>query len=212
MSLFRALCLIGALTLGPSALWAKTSNEADAQELVKAAIRAMGGESQLRSIDAVSLKGIGHRYMLEQSERPEGPWLLDYFQIAETRDYRHERLRQTVVSRGCNSTECWKSAEWSAPSTVIVADHLAVTVKNGTGSAARASVVQTAEESLALAPEADLAARNRRCRSSARARPIVPRVQASRHLLYLGSSACPIVPEQLYRTAFCCGNHTDKAV
>jgi hypothetical protein len=211
MSLFRALCLIGALTLGPSALWAKTSNEADAQELVKAAIRAMGGESQLRSIDAVSLKGIGHRYMLEQSERPEGPWLLDYFQIAETRDYRHERLRQTVVSRGCNSTECWKSAEWSAPSTVIVADHVAVTVKNGTGSAARASVVQTAEESLALAPERILLLATGAA-DLRRERPIVSRVHASRHLLYLGSSACSIVPEQLYRTAFCCGNHTDKAV
>jgi hypothetical protein len=114
---------------------------------------AMGGESVLRFIDAVSFKGMGHRYMLEQSERPEGPWLLDYFQIAETRDFRHARLRQTIVSRGCNSTECWKSAEWSAPATVVVADHVAANIGEGVASAGRASTVQTAEESLALAPE-----------------------------------------------------------
>jgi hypothetical protein len=144
---------VGALTLWSSALWAQTPNQPDAQQLINTAIRAMGGETVLRSIDAVSFKGIGHRYMLEQSERPEGPWLLDYFQVEETRDFRRRRLRQTIVSRGCNSTECWKSAEWSPPSTIVVADHVATTIKEGAASAGRASMVQTAEESLALAPE-----------------------------------------------------------
>lgn len=153
MSMFRSVCLIVALSIWPFAAQAGSSAEQEAQQLVQAAMRAMGGENSLNSIQVVTFKGIGHRYMLEQSERPEGPWLLDYFQINETRDFRQGRLRQVVVSRGCNSTECWKSGEWSAPSTLIVADHVAATVKDGTASPGRASMVQTAEESLTLAPE-----------------------------------------------------------
>ena len=154
MSVARTVGLMVALTLWPSPQFANTPDQKDAQQLVKGAIRAMGGESLLRSINAISLKGIGHRYMLEQSQRPEGPWLLDYFQITETRDFRHVRSRQTIVSRGCNSTECWKNADWSVPSTIVVADHVAITVKEGgVASAGRASLVQTVEESLALAPD-----------------------------------------------------------
>jgi hypothetical protein len=124
-----------------------------ARELVRASLQAMGGELRLRSIESVLFKGIGHRYMLEQSERPEGPWLLDYFQIGELRDFRRGRVRQELQSRGCNSTECWKSAEWSSPSVLIVAEHTAAAVNGKKVSAGRAGAVQLAEESLALAPE-----------------------------------------------------------
>lgn len=96
--------------------------------LVLGSIEAMGGTEQLRDLHALKLKGIGHRYMLEQSERPEGLWLLDYFQISEERDLDHGRIRRETKSRGCDSTECWKSAEWST-STLIVADHIAAMLR-----------------------------------------------------------------------------------
>jgi len=125
----------------------------EATDLIQYAIEAMVGEQRLRAIGSISFKGIGHRYMLEQSERPEGPWLLDYFQISEWRDFQNGRLRQVTESRGCNSTECWKSAEWTGPSTLIVADHTAASIRSGVTSAGRAGSVQLAEESLALSPE-----------------------------------------------------------
>jgi len=149
----RIVVLFFLLFVYASRLPAAPQNNAEAPSLIENSLRAMGGEAALRSIETVSFKGIGHRYMLEQSERPEGPWLLDYFQIHETRDLRRARLRQVIESRGCNSTECWKSAQWSRSSTLIVSDHAAASVREGTVSAGRASAVQLAEESLALAPE-----------------------------------------------------------
>jgi hypothetical protein len=125
MSRNRFVLLFFLLTHYASCLLGAPPNNVAARSLVKDSLRAMGGEAALRSIATVSFKGIGHRYMLEQSERPEGPWLLDYFQISESRDLPNARLRQVIESRGCNSTECWKSAQWSAPSTLIVADHVA---------------------------------------------------------------------------------------
>ena len=91
------LVLLPAVFLRPCLATAK---EDEARELIRLAMRAMGGEERLRAIESVSFKGIGHRYMLEQSERPEGPWLLDYFQISEVRDFRKGRLRQATESRG----------------------------------------------------------------------------------------------------------------
>lgn len=40
-----------------------------ARSLVREAAQAMGGEEGLRAIYSMQLKGIGHRYMLEQSPR-----------------------------------------------------------------------------------------------------------------------------------------------
>jgi len=122
------------------------------RSLVRHSVQAMGGEERLRGLHSMSFKGIGHRYMLEQSERPEGPWLLDYFQISEERDLDRGRIRRETKSRGCDSTECWKSAEWD-PSTLIVADHVAARLNEGKTSAGQPSAVQLAEESLALAPD-----------------------------------------------------------
>jgi hypothetical protein len=149
----RIVPLFFLLAFSAPCLLATPPKNAEARSLVEDSLRAMGGEAALRSIETLSFKGIGHRYMLEQSERPEGPWLFDYFQISEIRDLRNARLRQVIESRGCNSTECWKSAQWSAPSALVVADHVAASVREGTVSAGRASAVQLAEESLALAPE-----------------------------------------------------------
>ena len=75
-----------------------------ARALVSDAALAMGGEERLRGLHSLEIKGIGHRYMLEQSERPEGPWLIDYFQIVEQRDLARERIRRDTNSRGCDST------------------------------------------------------------------------------------------------------------
>ncbi|HYA97136.1 MAG TPA: MBL fold metallo-hydrolase, partial [Methylomirabilota bacterium] len=144
--------LLAVSLVSPLALQPRASAADNARALVRAAIAAMGGEERLRAVHAVALKAIGHRYMLEQSERPEGPWLIDYYQISETRDLDRGRLRQERQSRGCGSTECWKSAEWDS-STIVVSGHAAASLNNGKFQPARASTLQAAEESLALGPE-----------------------------------------------------------
>lgn len=67
---------------------------------LQTAISAMGGSERLSAIKTVKLKGDGHTYLLEQSERPEGPWIVNYEEITELRDLDARRLRQTVSSRG----------------------------------------------------------------------------------------------------------------
>lgn len=71
-----------------------------AKSWVRAAISAMGGEEKLLSIRKLKLKCQGHTYLLEQSERPEGPWIVNYEEISEVRDLEGRRFRQEVVSRG----------------------------------------------------------------------------------------------------------------
>lgn len=53
---------------------------------VRAAVRAMGGETTLRGLDRVHLEVVGHRFMVEQSERPEGPYIPAYVEVEETLD------------------------------------------------------------------------------------------------------------------------------
>jgi len=56
-----------------------------AREWVRAAAAAMGGEDRLRSLRTARLEGIGHVYLVEQSERPEGPWATDSQKLPEAK-------------------------------------------------------------------------------------------------------------------------------
>lgn len=123
---FAAFCALTVCT-SPQPLHARQD---DARPRVQAAIQAMGGEERLRAIHSLSFKAIGQRTMLEQSERPEGPWLMDYFQVSEFVDFAHHRQRIDRESRGCGSTNCWDSAAW-APSTYFYDNGVGVVVVNG---------------------------------------------------------------------------------
>lgn len=72
----------------------------NAKAWLQSGVAAMGGEQRLRTIKTLKLKGDGHTYLLEQSERPEGPWIVNYEEISELRDLENGMLRQTVSSRG----------------------------------------------------------------------------------------------------------------
>lgn len=50
-----------------------------ATHLLKDAIDRLGGETLLGSIRTLHYKAHGHTYALEQSERPEGPFVVNYF-------------------------------------------------------------------------------------------------------------------------------------
>jgi len=69
------------------------SPQDQARTWIHAAMNALGGEDLLRAVHAIEIKGIGFRNELEQSERPEGPWLPDFYQTNEIRDFANTRMR-----------------------------------------------------------------------------------------------------------------------
>lgn len=115
-------------------------------ESVRAALEAMGGEARWRDLGALRVSGIGHQHALEQSERPEGPWVTTYLQFDELRDLSGGRLRRTSEARGFWSNE-WQPL-------VQVADREAASVERGgrTGPARRFEH-RKALQSLDLSPE-----------------------------------------------------------
>ena len=78
-----------------------------ARDEIRQAIQAMGGEGVLKSVHGLQFSAIGHRNMLEQSLRPDGPWWQDYIQLTEIRDFQGKRERVSGLHRGYSSPEWW---------------------------------------------------------------------------------------------------------
>ena len=121
----------------------------DARRWVETAVQRMGGVERLRSLSTLRMETVGYRNLLEQSERPEGPWIP---QIERT-------------------TEVWdaKSQSWSVSSENAIADeHFNVLSVVSGGAAGRkfgdawqpglASQVAEAEETMGLSPHRALLA------------------------------------------------------
>jgi hypothetical protein len=85
-------------------------------------------------------------YFIEQAERPEGPWIVDYQQISELRDYSRKSLRRTTEERNI------QAAEWTKSPTLIVSNGVAA-MQTDRVFAGSNTQVRDAEESLALSPE-----------------------------------------------------------
>lgn len=121
--------------------------QASARQLLDQAITAMGGEARLTSIRSLALDSIGHAWALEQSERPEGPWLAIYRQRVETRDYARNRRTLGIQQR------FWSSAQWSPAATLVVSDGVAASTNGQRWAPASPMQVAEWEETAALAPE-----------------------------------------------------------
>jgi hypothetical protein len=118
-----------------------------AEALVRSAIEKMGGDEKLRSLNSIQIEGIGHTYAIEQSERPEGPWIVTYDQVTEARDYKNQRLRRTTQNRS------FQGAQWTTGATLIVADNVAARLVSARMFAGAPTDRAEAEERLALSPE-----------------------------------------------------------
>jgi hypothetical protein len=124
-----------------------------ARDLIHRALDATGGEERLRAVHAVEIRGVGHHYALEESERPEGPWLLQYEQIDEVRDFDHHRIRDEIGGRGYETGDWAASSAWTH-SAIVVDGGLAFDVTDPQHPApGRAREIQRADESLAYGPE-----------------------------------------------------------
>ena len=65
---------------------------------VQTAVQRMGGEAALRGLATLKLESIGYRNLLEQSERPEGPWIPQIERVME--------MWVTVNGRWSETTDC----------------------------------------------------------------------------------------------------------
>jgi hypothetical protein len=135
--------------LGALACLARGAAADDSAEKAKAYVREglaqMGGESQVRAIHTVRFQAIGHRNMLEQSERPEGPYIIEYHQISEARDFAANRFRQSLELKVATQPK-YESV------TVVNGDaaNVSVGAQSGLGTPGTS---QRAQEDLSLGPE-----------------------------------------------------------
>ena len=121
--------------------------ETPGRALIAAAIAACGGEARLTGLRSLRLDAIGHEWALEQSERPEGPWLPHYIQTIEVRDLEHARLRRQSQTRD------WNFAQWSPASSVVVANGVAARTNGQRWAPGGVGDVHDAEDIFAFAPE-----------------------------------------------------------
>lgn len=121
------------------------STPATAQDLLREALRQMGGEDKLRALRAVRFQAMGYRNMLEESERPEGPYIAEYHRISESADLEHERWSRETDANIQIGPEL--------KAKVIVSGGVATRLFDGREVPASADQLQQAEERLQLGPE-----------------------------------------------------------
>ena len=117
------------------------------RDLVQNALAAMGGEAAIRGIRTLRFESIGFTNLLEQSERQEAPWLQNYTQVSEFRDFAAGRIWSSTSSRVFNVPK------WPDPSIRIAAAGTAALHPGNRWLPGSPSDRQSAEEKLALAPE-----------------------------------------------------------
>jgi hypothetical protein len=128
-------------------VWVSWSALADSasSELLHRALDAQGGEAVLRGLTSVSWQATGYRNMLEQSERPEGPYFTEFQEVTEVHELASQRLRRVI-----NAT-VYPFGQFSQG---VVADGEAAIKLSGTAaSVGNRPLWQSAHESLALSPE-----------------------------------------------------------
>jgi glyoxylase-like metal-dependent hydrolase (beta-lactamase superfamily II) len=140
-------CLMAPAVVGAQAAKGTVPAAMPAGARIEQAIAAMGGEDRLVSLRSLTLEAVGHGWALEQSERPEGPWLSIYQQRTEIRDLAGRRLWSESQRRD------WNFPKWSPAFALVVANGVAARTNGQRWAGGTASDVTAWEETLALAPE-----------------------------------------------------------
>jgi hypothetical protein len=119
-----------------------------AKAYVLRAAQAMGGLDLLRGVKSLRIGYRGHSYMLDESERPAGPWIVTYENDAEIRDYEHASVRRERERWQVGGPEADKS-------TLTIAEGFAQVTNGDKHSTASIYLGEPDDslESLAVAPE-----------------------------------------------------------
>src|SRR4051812_20489377 len=141
------VCLAAAL-LVPVLQAASTPDRADARAVVTRAVDALGGEGALKNIATLQIEAIGHDYFIDQSERPEGPFVTRYAQTSEKRDVAHGRSRIETQARFT------QAPDWSGAGSAVITDADVAAMTRGERFApAGRDAFEDARERIDLAPE-----------------------------------------------------------
>ena len=114
-------------------------------DLLQAGLAAMGGEQEIQALSTIHFEASVIRSMLEQSERPEGPYILENNQVEEWRDLAHGNWKRTVKAHVSMQPEFVMSS--------VVSAGAAGSSFDGHAGPGTSEQVQNAEEALALSPE-----------------------------------------------------------
>src|SRR5215203_1024363 len=93
------VCLLTAVLTAPAALTVAAVSAPQparveaARAVVSRALEALGGEAALKNISTLQIEAMGHDFFIDQSERPEGPFIARYVQTSEKRDVAGGRSR-----------------------------------------------------------------------------------------------------------------------
>jgi hypothetical protein len=138
------LCLLGVLLAAAS-----QSSRPDApRALVTRAIDTVGGEAALKGITSLQIEAIGHEYYIDQSERPEGPFVVSYLQTSEKRDVAGGRSRLEAQQRSI------LAPDWAGAGAVTIVDADAAAFSRGDRFApAGRQAFDDGRERIELAPE-----------------------------------------------------------
>ncbi len=128
--------------------------EPAALALIHVGLAAQGGETRLRALRSVQWEANGYRNELEQSERPEGPYIVQMNDITEVHDLSGHRYLSRQMSA------LYPVARFT--NTVVVSNQIAMRLASSVGAAAPPAQppqpgtpqqVQAAQERMALSPE-----------------------------------------------------------
>lgn len=119
-----------------------------ARATLNRAIEALGGEAALKSVASLQIDAIGHEYFIDQSERPEGPYVTRYLQTSEKRDVAGGRSRLETQQRFV------QVPEWGGAGTATIVDADTAAMSRGDRFApALPQAFEDGRERLELAPE-----------------------------------------------------------
>ena len=139
--------MLNALLLAATAAHATAAPaqpDPSALRLVETAVERMGGTAALSSLSTMRLEWVGYRNLLEQSERPEGPWIPQVERTVEIRDVRGGRWDETTEATIADTTYSIRT---------VVADGMAARrFGESWGPAGKAEIVE-AQEWMALSPQ-----------------------------------------------------------
>jgi hypothetical protein len=113
--------------------------------LLHRALDAQGGEKVLRALGNVRWTLTGYRNALEQSVRPDGPYVTEFFSTIETHDFLRDRFRQV------SDLKVYPSFAFSRGS--VVSGGVAMKLTDGKQGPGNTEQVDLARERMALSPE-----------------------------------------------------------
>jgi hypothetical protein len=143
----RFVCLASVVATSALGFERSPASENTARMLLARAMAAMGGEAALASITSLQLESIGHDYFIDQSERPEGPFIVRYLSTLEKRDVAGGRSRLETQQRFVLVPDWWPA------SVTIVDSQAAASVNDGRMTPAGLQVFEEGRERIELAPE-----------------------------------------------------------